>query len=92
MKTITIEVPDNADTAKVIESAQRAADPNWVAVWWNTEDVSLNTNGGDDSDLTEEECREVLRLAYECHDANDGINWNVLTHWADHVKQWRGKE
>lgn len=91
MKTITIEVPDSADTAQVIEFAKRAADPNWIAFWWHTEDVSLNTNGGDDPDLTEEECREVLRLAHEYHDASIGCNWDTLTHWADHVKKYRGK-
>lgn len=90
MKTITIEIPDNADTAQVIKFAQRAADPNWIAVWWHTEDVLLND--GDGSDLTEEECREVLRLADEYHDANNGINWGTLTHWTDHIKDQRGQE
>ena len=87
MKTVTIEVPDNADTAKVIDFAKRAADPSWCAFWWHTADVYLND--GDHSDLTEEECREVLRLAHDYHDANNGINWDTLTHWTDHVKGFR---
>ena len=90
MKTITIEIPDNADTAKVIKAAQRAADPNWNALWWGTGDVL--SNDGDDSALTEEECREVLRLAHDYHDAEYGITWDTLTDWTDHVKEQRGKE
>ena len=87
MKIITIEVPDDADTERVTDAAKRAADPNWIAVWWGAVDVL--SNDGDDSDLTDEECLEVLRLADAYHDANNGINWDTLTDWTDHVKGLR---
>jgi hypothetical protein len=91
MKTVTIEIPDDANTAKVIEVAQRAANPNWIALWWHTDDV-LSNDGDEESDLTEDECREILRLADAYHDADNGISWGTLTHWTDHIKDQRGQE
>jgi len=88
MKTITIEIPDDADEAGARLAAQRAVDPDWIAVWWNTEDV-LSVDGDEESDLTEEECREILRLADRYHDAENGINWSVLGYWIDQVKDER---
>ena len=32
---------------------------------------------------------EVLKLAKRYHDANVGINWDVLEHWADSVRDAR---
>lgn len=90
MKTITIEIPDNADEAGARLAVQRAVDPDWIAVWWNTEDV-LSVDGDEESDLTEEECREILRLADRYHDAENGINWSVLGYWIDQVKSKRGE-
>ncbi len=61
MKTITIEIPDDAGEGMARLAAQRAVDPNWIAVWWHVDDVlSLD---GEDSDLTPDECREVIALA-----------------------------
>jgi hypothetical protein len=39
--------------------------------------------------MTDEECREVLRLADRHHDASIGINWDVLQIWYDEVKDNR---
>lgn len=52
----------------------------WMAVWWHVDDVM----GLDDS-LSEEKAREVLELAYRRHDAEIGINWDVLRVHIDDV-------
>jgi hypothetical protein len=90
MKTITIEIPDNADEAGARLAVQRAVDPDWIAVWWHTEDV-IAWDGDEDSDLTPAECREVLGRAYHDHDCENGINWSVLDFYIDQVKSERGE-
>jgi hypothetical protein len=38
-------------------------------------------------DLTDEQCRQVLYLACERrHDAEIGVNWDVLKSWANEVR------
>ncbi|MEZ4677309.1 MAG: hypothetical protein R2932_24135 [Caldilineaceae bacterium] len=34
-------------------------------------------------DLTPEQCREVLRVVEDNHDANTGIHWEVIEFWAE---------
>jgi hypothetical protein len=50
------------------------ADAGSIAIVWNVEDV-LEVR----PDLTEEQAKEVLRRVKHGHDANFGINWEVLT-------------
>ena len=84
MKTLTIEIPDDANEAEARLAAQRAADPDWIAIWWHVDDVlSL------DSELTNDECCKVLGLADESHDANIGINWDTLGCYIEQVKAMR---
>ena len=47
---------------------------------WHVDDV-LSIN----SDLSRERARLVLTMAMENHDANIGINWEVLTEYIDRV-------
>ena len=60
----------------VSEATQPAkeADDGRIAIVWNVEDV-LEVR----PDLTEEQAKEVLRRVKRGHDANVGINWDVLT-------------
>ncbi len=52
-----------------------------ISITWSTEDVlSL------DDTLTEAQAIEVLELAENKHDANIGINWDVLHEWISYVK------
>jgi hypothetical protein len=46
---------------------------NSMAVVWDIEDVRLL-----DASLSDQQCREVLAVAARTHDANIGINWEVL--------------
>ena len=74
------------------EDIARLTDPDWMASWWHIDDVVMSDPDRDDdwnSDLSEEECREVLRLADKYYDSGIGINWDVLESWINHVKQQR---
>ena len=52
------------------------------SVTWSIADVKEIAD-----DLTDEQCRQVLYLACERkHDANIGVNWEVLQYWADAVR------
>lgn len=53
-----------------------------ITITWSIEDVKSIVG-----DFTDDQCREVLRLAKRNHDANIGINWDVLEMWADHVRE-----
>lgn len=51
-----------------------------VAFLWHVDDV-LSVR----PDLTRDQAFEVLQLSKECHDANVGINWEVLEATAQHL-------
>jgi hypothetical protein len=57
-------------------------DADTISSNWCVEDVQEIA-----SDLTVEQCREVLNLAERKHDANIGINWEVLEYWAYEVRE-----
>jgi len=58
-----------------------------ISVVWNIEDVQSLEPG-----MSDELCIEVLELALDNHDANEGINWTVLEYWISHVKQEEANE
>lgn len=49
-----------------------------LMVVWHKEDV-----GEVRPDLTDYQCVQVLRRIKECHDANIGVNWDVISDTAD---------
>lgn len=59
--------------------------PDKISISWGIEDVKSVAE-----DLTDEECRGVLYLAKRRHDANIGINWDVLSDFADLIREGRG--
>lgn len=67
----------------------RLTNPDWIAEWWHIDDVKsidpdADRNDDESSDLTDDECREVLRRVNKYHDCEEGINWSVLE-W--HIKR-----
>ena len=54
-----------------------------ISIIWNIEDVQEL-----EPDFSEEQAIEVLELALDNHDANNGINWSVLEFWISQVKEW----
>lgn len=59
------------------ESRKNNDATNWINARWHIDDVREVR-----PDLTDDQCRKVLQAVKRNHDANIGINWDVLTIWA----------
>lgn len=82
---IEIELPDGQAVPSAADIV-RLTDPDWIASWWHIDDVKEQYLGDEEySELTDEEAREVLRLADKYHDCENGLNWEVFDSWANHV-------
>lgn len=93
---IEVDIPSGRSVAEAESAVKRAFDPDWIASWWHISDVQDLDDGWEDEDepadpeaLTDEEAREVLRLADKYHDCDEGICWDVLRGWIYHVKAQR---
>lgn len=84
--TITINVPEGANLRDAARYAEMAVNPDFLLSVWHIDDVKGET----DQDLTDAQCREVLRRVDHCHDANIGINWDVIRYHADMVAEEEG--
>lgn len=58
-----------------------------IEIVWSTEDVQEVR-----PDLDESQAYEVLIAAKQKHDADVGINWEVLEFWADYLFPYEGDE
>jgi hypothetical protein len=76
--TIDIDLPEGQQLPTATDIL-RLTSKDWIASWWHIEDVK----GCVDYDLTDDQAREVLRIADKTHDAENGINWIVLQTIAD---------
>jgi len=94
---IEVDIPAGKTIAEAQGAVKRAFDPDWISSWWHISDVHMHANilEGVDNDeaeeITDEEAREVLRLMDKYHDCEIGLNWEVIEHWIDHVKELRRK-
>jgi hypothetical protein len=61
---------------------------NAITITWGIDDVYQQAG---DTRLTEPEAQEVLHLMDNKHDANIGINWDVIDVWIDFVVSKREK-
>ena len=61
---------------KMINIQQRT-----ITITWEIEDVKSL-----DSELTDEQAWEILLLVDKNHDANIGINWDVLEYYIQTIK------
>jgi len=52
----------------------------YLADEWHIEDVQSVR-----PDLNDDQASDVLEITADNHDANYGINWDVLTHWANYL-------
>lgn len=90
--TFTAEVESDYEAEKLKRRFNMLTDPDWIAIWWHIDDVIGQSKLWDDEaepSITEDEAREVLRLADKYHDCTEGLNWDVLDGWIDRVKAER---
>jgi hypothetical protein len=75
--------PESTEASILFVRASSESIPqvNEIAIIWDINDVKSL-----DLELDDEQCREVLIRAKDKHDANQGINWNVLEHFAQLVR------
>jgi len=77
---IEIDLPDG-QKIPTSDDILRLTSPDWVASWWHIDDVlgqSKAWNDDEDSTITEDDAREVLRRVGKYHDCTEGINWDVI--------------
>ena len=90
---IEVDIPQGRSVAEAESAVKQHFDPDWMSSWWHIDDVKGQANGWDEEDtehsITDEEAREILRLADKYHNCEVGINWDVLDHWIDHLKAQR---
>jgi hypothetical protein len=90
MKTISISIPDHLTEEEFKNRLEMISSRDWIASWWHIEDITSCCDWHD-LDITDDDAREVLRLADKYHDSEQGLNWHVLQYWVDHVAQQRKK-
>jgi len=55
-------------------------DKNSIVILWHTDDVKSIR-----PDLDDDQCMKVLNKVSRNHDAQIGVNWDVLEFWADEL-------
>lgn len=74
---------DKVIVREVIETTKPVYDETCqIAVVWSTCDVK---NECVRPDLSDDQALDVLKLSLDKHDANTGINWDVLNIWAEYL-------
>ena len=53
-----------------------------ISLSWSIQDVQENTLN--ERDISDDQARAILQLVNKNHDANVGVNWEVLDVWADY--------
>lgn len=76
---IEIDLP-NGQAIPTESDIKRLTSPDWIASWWHIDDVK-----GLNKKLTKRECRDVLDIVNHKHDANIGINWDVIRYYIDQI-------
>lgn len=80
MRKVLIEVMlDDDQPIPTADDIKRLTSRDWIADWWHIDDVKGQYDGDEEySDLTDDQCREVLALMLENKDACTGFNWDVV--------------
>jgi hypothetical protein len=86
---IEVDIPNGRSVSEAEAAVKRAFDDQWLASWWHMDDVVIHADEMMDIQLTEDEAYQVLNLMERRHDANIGINWDVIGHWVDYVVSQR---
>ena len=68
-------------------------DDDTISLEWTTDDVKEQARArGLENKLTTDECRYVLNLMLDKHDADIGVNWNVMDIYIDGVIELKESE
>ena len=78
--TVTVPVPAHMSETELRSRISMLASPDWLASFWSTDDVKEVA-----PHLSDDECREVLKRVERYHNAEIGINWEVIEYHADEV-------
>lgn len=78
--TVTLTVPAHMSETELRSRISMVASSDWLASFWSIEDVKEIA-----PDLSDDECRDVLERVESNHDAEVGINWDVLRFHAEQV-------
>ena len=63
----------------------RYIDDDTISLEWTTEDVRMQLeNRYEIGALNNDECRKVLGMLLDKHDANIGVSWDVMDVYIDH--------
>ena len=59
-------------------------DKDTISLEWTTDDVKMQLkNRGQENALTTDECRYVLNMMLDKHDATIGVSWDVMDVYID---------
>jgi hypothetical protein len=78
--TVTLTVPAHMSETELRSRISMLTSTDWLASFWSIEDVKEVADH-----LSDDECREVLKRVEKNHNAEVGINWDVLEFHADQV-------
>lgn len=78
--TVTVNVPNHMSETELRSRISMLSSSDWLASFWSIEDVKEVA-----PDLSDDECRDVLERVESNHDAEIGINWDVLRFHAEQV-------
>ena len=61
-------------------------DKDTISLEWTTDDVKMQLkNRGQENALTTDDCRYVLNMMLDKHDATIGVSWDVMDVYIDRV-------
>ena len=86
MRQITVDVPHDVPDQKVRYLINRLFSPDWMAIYWHISDIQ---DAAGDLPMSAEDAREILEELDEDHNANVGINWDVINVCVD---AWRKEQ
>jgi hypothetical protein len=78
--TVTLTVPAHMSETELRSRISMLVSPDWLTSFWSIEDVKEVADH-----LSDDECRAVLDRVESNHDAEVGINWDVLRFHAEQV-------
>ena len=74
----------DSEVEAIIDKAIKDNTKDEISITWCIEDVKSL-----DDSLTDEECRDVLEIAKDNHDAEWGLSWATLQVYIDQINEYK---